>query len=99
MRGTHYLILHILIKLVYILCEWLTLQNINKGSTWNGELLAMGYGSPLPAPILVVQTILSAIDLPKMHKVIQDNDTTTLIDCDDEGIHLPLLIDSLDLAL
>ena len=82
-----------------MLCEWLTLQNTNKGPTWNAELLAMGYGPPLPAPIPAIQTTLSAIDLPEMHKFIQDCDTAALTDCDDEGVHSPLLIDSLDLAL
>lgn len=59
----------------------------------------MGYGPPLPAPIPAIQTTLSAIDLPEMHKFVQESDAAALADCDDEGVHLPLLIDSLDLAL
>ena len=59
----------------------------------------MGYGPPLPAPIPAVQTTLSAIDLPELHKYVQDNDTAALADCDEEGVHQPLLIDSLDLSL
>ena len=59
----------------------------------------MGYGPPLPAPIPAVQTTLSAIDLPELHQFIQENDTAALTDCDDEGVHQPLLIDSLDLSL
>ena len=59
----------------------------------------MGYGPPLPAPIPAVQTTLSAIDLPELHQFIQESDTTALADCDEEGVHQPLLIDSLDLSL
>ena len=59
----------------------------------------MGYGPPLPAPIPAVQTTLSAIDLPELHKFVQESDAAAHADCDDEGVHLPLLIDSLDLAL
>ena len=62
-------------------------------------MLAMGYGPPLPAPIPAVQTTLSAIDLPELHKFVQESDTTTLADCDEEDVHQPLLIDSLDLSL
>jgi hypothetical protein len=59
----------------------------------------MGYGPPLPAPIPAVQTTLSAIDLPELHRFIQENDNTALTNCEDEGGHTPLLLDSLDLAL
>jgi hypothetical protein len=59
----------------------------------------MGYGPPLPAPIPVVQTTLSVIDLPELHQFIQESNVAALADCDDEGVHQPLLIDSLDLSL
>jgi hypothetical protein len=59
----------------------------------------MGYSPPLPAPIPAVQTTLSAIDLPELHKFVQESDTTALADCDEDGVHQPLLIDSLDLSL
>ena len=59
----------------------------------------MGYGPPLPAPIPAVQTTLSAIDLPELHQYVQESDTAALADCDEEGVHQPLLIDSLDLSL
>ena len=59
----------------------------------------MGYGPPLPAPIPAVQTTLSAIDLPDLHNFIQECDNTALANCEEEGAHLPLLLDSLDLAL
>lgn len=59
----------------------------------------MGYGPPLPAPIPAVQTTLSAIDLPEPHQLVQENDTATLVNSDEEGGRIPLLLDSLDLAL
>jgi hypothetical protein len=74
------------------------LQNNNKGPTWNEELVAMGYDLPLPASILAVQTTLSAIDLPDIHKFIQENDTATLTNCEEEGAQFSMLLDSLDLA-
>ena len=42
---------------------------------------------------------LSAIDMPELHQYIQENDAAALADCDEEGVHQPLLIDSLDLSL
>ena len=59
----------------------------------------MGYGLPLPAPIPAVQTTLSAIDLHDLHKFIQENDTVTFTNYEEKDAHMPLLIDSLDLAL
>ena len=59
----------------------------------------MGYGPPLPAPIPAVQTTLSAIDLPELHRFVQENDNAALTLGDEEGGHAPLLLDSLDLAL
>jgi hypothetical protein len=59
----------------------------------------MGYGPPLPAPIPAVQTTLAAIDLPELHQYVQENDAAALANCDEEGVHQPLLIDSLDLSL
>ena len=81
-----------------MLCECLTQQS-NKGPVWNNELVAMGYGPPLPAPIPAVQTTLSAIDLPELHRFVQENDTDAVTNGDEEGGHIPLLLDSLDLAL
>ena len=80
-----------------MLCD-LTLQS-NKGPVWNNELVAMGYGPPLPAPIPAVQTTLSAIDLPELHRFVQECDTAALTNSDEEGGQIPLLLDSLDLAL
>lgn len=59
----------------------------------------MGYNPLLPAPISAVQTTLSAIDLPNMHKFIQEYDMTALTNCEEEGVHLLMLLDSLDIAL
>ena len=79
-------------------CGWLTSQN-NKEPVWASELAAMGYGPPLPAPIPTVQTTLSAIDSPDIHRFIQESDNAALANDEDEGGHAPLLLDSLDLAL
>ena len=59
----------------------------------------MGYGPPLPAPIPAVQTTQSAMDSPELHRFIQENDTATLTNGEEEGGHTPLLLDSFDLAL
>jgi hypothetical protein len=52
----------------------------------------MGYGPPPPTPIPIVQTTLSPIDLPELHRFIQDCDTATLADYDDKGVHLPFFL-------
>ena len=62
-------------------------------------MVTLGYGPPLPAPIPAVQATLCAIDLPDLHKFIQETDTAALNECEEEGVHTPLLLDSLDLAL
>lgn len=62
-------------------------------------MVTLGYGPPLPAPIPAVQATLSAIDLPDLHKFIQETDSAALSECEEEGVHAPLLLDSLDLAL
>lgn len=60
--------------------------------------MSLGYGPPLPAPIPAVQATLTAIDIPEFHTFIQEMDTMTINEADDEGLHTPLLIDSLDFA-
>lgn len=61
-------------------------------------MVALGYGPPLPAPIPAVQTTLTAINIPEFHTFIQETDTVAINEADEEGLHTPLLIDSLDLA-
>jgi hypothetical protein len=46
-----------------------------------------------------MQTTLSAIDLHELHQFIQESDAAALADCDEEGVHQPLLIESMDLSL
>ena len=60
--------------------------------------MVLGYGPPLPAPIPAEHTTLTAIDIPEFHAFIQETDTVAINEADDEGLHTPLLIDSLDLA-
>ena len=94
------LILTILVTLnTYINVDGCKLQNATKGPVWGDELVTLGYGPPLPTPIPAVQPALSAIDLPNLHKFIQETDNATLSECNEEGVHTPLLLDSLDLAL
>ena len=73
-------------------------QSEQKTQVWSEEMVAMGYGPPLPAPIPAVQTTLAAIDIPEFHNFIQESDTAAANKMDDEGLHNPLLLDSLDLA-
>ena len=58
----------------------------------------LGYGPPLPAPIPAVQTTMAAIDVPELHAFIQESDIAVINETDEEGIHGPLLLDTLDLA-
>jgi hypothetical protein len=74
------------------------IQSEPKGQAWSEELTKLGYGLPLPAPIPVVQTTLVAIDMPKSHSCVQELDTAAINDLDEEGVHAPLLLDTLDLA-
>ena len=60
--------------------------------------MAMGYGPPLPAPIPAVQVTMAATDVPDFHTFIQEADTVAVNETDEEGLHAPLLLDSLDLA-
>ena len=73
-------------------------QSDAKNQTWNEDLQKMGYGHPLPAPIPAVQTTIAAIDVPEFHSCIQELDIAAINDVDDEGVHAPLLLDTLDLA-
>ena len=74
------------------------IQSEQKTQVWNEDLVALGYGPPLPAPIPAVQTTLTAINIPEFHTFIQETDTVAINEADEEGLHTPLLIDSLDLA-
>ena len=73
-------------------------QSDPKSQAWCEELTTLGYGSPLPAPIPAVQTTMAAIDVPEFHTFIQEADIAVINEADDEGLHGPLLLDTLDLA-
>ena len=73
-------------------------QSEQKTQEWNGNLVEMGYGPPLPAPIPAVQATLAAIDIPEFHTFIQEIDAVAVSEADEEGLHAPLLLDTLDLA-
>ena len=74
------------------------IQSEPKGQAWSEELKKLGYELPLPAPIPAVQTTLAAIDMPEFHSCVQELDTAAINDVDEEGVHAPLLLDTLDLA-
>ena len=73
-------------------------QSDAKAQAWCNDLSSLGYGLPLPAPIPAVQTTIAAIDIPEFHTFIQETDMAVINEADDEGLHGPLLLDSLDLA-
>lgn len=65
---------------------------------WAPDLIALGYGDPLPAPALAVQATLVSLKAPEIHEFIKEQDTAALLDRDDEGEHAPLLLSTLDLS-
>lgn len=73
-------------------------QSEQKTQAWCEDLVKLGYAPPLPAPIPAVQSTIAAINIPEFHSYIQEADLAAIGDTDDEGLHAPLLLDSLDLA-
>jgi hypothetical protein len=45
-----------------------------------------------------MQTTLAAIDIPELHTFIQETYIVTVNETDEEGLHAPLILDTLDLA-
>ena len=64
-------------------------QNAANELVWCEELVTLGYGPSLLAPIPTVQATLCAIDMPNLHKSIQEIDTTTLNECEVKGVYTP----------
>ena len=73
-------------------------QSEHKTQEWQEGLVALGYGPPLPAPIPAVQVTMAEIDILEFHTFIQETDTVTANEADEEGLHAPLILDTLDLA-
>ena len=73
-------------------------QSKQKAQAWCEDLVKLGYAHPLPAPIPAVQSTIAAINIPEFHTNLQEADLAVLSDTDEEGLHSPLLLDSLDLA-
>ena len=71
-------------------------QSDPKTQTWCDDMASLGYGPPLPAPIPTVQTTMATIDVPEFHTFIQESDIVVINEAGDEGLHSPLLLDSLD---
>ena len=79
-------------------CENNVRQSDQKTQTWCEELVSLRYGPPLCAPISTVQTTMAAIDVPEFHMFIQESDIVVINEADDEGLHGPLMLNSLDTA-
>jgi hypothetical protein len=73
-------------------------QSEPKGQAWYEDSTKMGYGPPLPAPIPAVQTTLAAIDVPEFHSCVHELDLIAINDVDEEGVHAPMRLDTLDFA-
>ena len=73
-------------------------QSEQRTQAWCEDLVKLGYTAPLPAPIPAVQATIAAVNIPEFHSYIQEADLAALGDTDDEGLHAPLLLDTLDLA-
>lgn len=75
---------------------------MNIGTTphgqWASDLIALGYGDPLPAPGPAVQATLASMKSSEIHAFVNEQDRAALIDCDDDGEHAPLLVATLDLS-
>jgi hypothetical protein len=65
---------------------------------WLPDLITMGYGEPLPAPVPAVQATLATLDAPPIHEYIQTQDRGALLEIDEEGEHPPLLLTTLDVS-
>lgn len=62
------------------------------------NLVTIGYGLPLVAPIPVVQTAIVAINIQQFHTCVQGVYLATLSDTDDKCLHTHFLLEFLDLA-
>ena len=62
------------------------------------DLNKMGYGEPLPPPLLAVQATIAAIRGSEIHSYIQESDNAALLEKDEDGEHAPLLLATLDLS-
>ena len=60
--------------------------------------MALGYGEPLYVPAPAIQATIACIADPKFHEFIQIADKNAMADQDEEGVHAPLLLATLDLS-
>ena len=58
----------------------------------------MGYADPLYVPSLAVQAILACVDDAEIHSFIQKTHLDAFANKDDEGVHAPMLLATLDLS-
>lgn len=60
--------------------------------------MALGYDNTLPAPSPAVQATLVGLDVREIHDYIQSQDRAALTDLDEDGMHAPLFLTTLDLS-
>jgi cation transport regulator ChaC len=60
--------------------------------------VALGYGEPLFVPTPAVQATIACIADPEFHEFMQTADKNAFADQDEEGVHAPLLLSTLDLS-
>lgn len=73
-------------------------SNCTKSGAWDSELLARGYKGPLPAPSPAIQATLASIAPPAIHEYIITQDTAAVQHLDEDGMHAPLFLSTLDLS-
>lgn len=67
-------------------------------NNWAPELSALGYDDTLPAPSPAVQATMVGLNAPEIHEYIQTQDRQALLDLDEDGMHAPLFLLTLDLS-
>jgi hypothetical protein len=58
----------------------------SKATVWAPELLAHGYGPPLPTPLPAVQATVTSLSAPSIHEYIVEHDKAAL----NETVSMPL---------
>jgi hypothetical protein len=70
----------------------------NQSSGWHPDLVALGYSDPLFVPSPTVQATIACVPDPSFHEFVQTTNKAAFADQDEEGVHAPLLLQTLDLS-
>ena len=65
---------------------------------WHPDLVALGYRDLLYVPAPAVQATIGCIADPEFHDFIQTSDKNAMANQDEEGVHAPLILSTLDLS-